>query len=211
MQTLIKSIHQSHRTLSLHFILLFITPTTHNTTDVYNINQRVVKSSFFGKSKDDQLMLQIDEMIKDGFVVKTNVSDDSVLRMLMITHPDAIKLTKRFGDVLAVDATYQTNNLDMSLFNLVGFTNLGGKRLKTFVVASVLMVSESTINYEWALNTFKETIWADKNENPMVQLSYNVHEPYFGANFPIQSAHLFVGRSLWICAMRIHKRQVSLV
>ncbi|SAM03047.1 hypothetical protein [Absidia glauca] len=132
--------------------------------DVYNINQRVVKASFLGKSKDDQLMHQIDEMRKDGFVIKTNVSDDSVLRMPMITHPDAINLTKRFSDVLVVDATYQTNNLDMSLFNLVGFSNLGGKSLKTFVAASVLMVNETAINYKWALTTFKETIWAGKDE-----------------------------------------------
>jgi hypothetical protein len=134
--------------------------------DVYNLNQRIVKASYLGKSKDDQLMLQIDEMRKDGFVIETSVSDDSVLRMLMITHPDAIKLTKRFADVLAVDATYQTNNLDVPLFNLVGFTNLGGKSLKTFVAASVLMINETAINYKWALTTFKETTWADKNENP---------------------------------------------
>jgi hypothetical protein len=49
--------------------------------EVYNINQRVVKASFLGKSKDDQLMIRIDEMRKDGFVIKTNVSDDSVVRM----------------------------------------------------------------------------------------------------------------------------------
>jgi hypothetical protein len=133
--------------------------------DVYNINQRVVKASCLGKSKDKQLMLQIDEMRKDGFVIKTNVSDDSVLRMMMITHFNAINLAKRFGDVLAVDATYQTNNLDMPLFNIVGFTNLGGKSLKSFVAASILMVSETAINYKWALETFKETIWEGTNDN----------------------------------------------
>jgi beta-lactamase class D len=35
--------------------------------DVYNINQRIVKTSYLGKSKDDQLMLQIDEMKKGWF------------------------------------------------------------------------------------------------------------------------------------------------
>jgi hypothetical protein len=96
--------------------------------------------------------------------------------MLMITHPDAIKLTKRFGDVLAVDATYQTNSLGMPLFNLVGFTNLGGKSLKTFVAASILMVIETTINYKWTLTTFKETIWADKNKNPTTKVTLILHD-----------------------------------
>jgi hypothetical protein len=59
----------------------------------------------------------------------------------------------------------------MPLFNLVGFSNLGGKRLKTFVAASVLMINETAINYKWALTTFKETIWAGKDEEVSTKIA----------------------------------------
>ncbi|SAM06329.1 hypothetical protein [Absidia glauca] len=46
------------------------------------------------------------------------------------------------------------------------FVQLGDKSSKTFVAASasVLMVNETAINYNWALTTFKEVVWAGKNE-----------------------------------------------
>jgi hypothetical protein len=61
--------------------------------------------------------------------------------------------------VLSADATYKTSDLELPVLNIVGFSNLGTKSLKTFVAATVVMANESKISYAWAFQTFKDIVW----------------------------------------------------
>jgi hypothetical protein len=87
---------------------------------------------------------------------------------MLITNTYAIGLTRQYPDVLAADSTYQTNDLELPVLNIVGFTNLGTTELTTFVAATVVMFNERKISYTWAFQTLKDTVWQQQQPNVKV-------------------------------------------
>ncbi|ORZ06273.1 hypothetical protein BCR42DRAFT_443372 [Absidia repens] len=79
--------------------------------DVYNIKQRYVRPNLNGMNKDERFSEQIKAMREQGFVISLKQDSDDVVRMMMITNPDAVEMTRQYGVVVSADSTYQTSDL----------------------------------------------------------------------------------------------------
>jgi hypothetical protein len=112
---------------------------------------------------------QIKALKENGFIIRTKTDANNRLLLLLITNPDSVAMVKRYGEVLVMDSTYNTNDKCLPLLNIAGFTNLGVDKLKTFIACSVLLIDEKTPNYKWALDTFKEVVW--KRDHPQTKVS----------------------------------------
>jgi hypothetical protein len=117
---------------------------------------------------------QINSLKDRGFIIRIKKDKQDHLQLLLITTPDCVALTKRYGEVLVVDSTYKTNEKLLPLFNIASFTNIGKTKLSTFIAASVLMISEVKDNYVWALEQFKDVVW-NESEAPNTKVNMNAN------------------------------------
>jgi hypothetical protein len=136
--------------------------------DIYNLKQRDLRPHLNGKAKDERFPAQIKFMQDNGFIIQVKKDENNVVRMLLITNKNAIEMTRQYGEVLSADSTYKTNDLQLPVLNIVGFTNLGSTVLKTFVAATIVMFSEVKTNYEWAFQTFRDIVWENESVNTKV-------------------------------------------
>lgn len=84
------------------------------------------------------------------------------LAAMFICHPISVEKAQQFPEVVIVDATYKTNSHKMPMVNVVGISNLGTTKLRTFLIASVLITSEKETSYNWVAQQMREHIFPNK-------------------------------------------------
>jgi len=79
------------------------------------------------------------------------VNTQYVVKYIIWSHPDSIKLLNSFPIVLICDTTCKTNKYCLSLLEIISVTSIE----MTFYVAYAYLQSERTENFEWNLNMVK--------------------------------------------------------
>lgn len=113
-------------------------------------------------------MLEMIQLLKlldvDHYVFRYKVCDDKVIvRDIIWTHHDSIKLLITFCIVLIIDSTYKTNKYRLPLMEIIGVTSTK----KTFSMGFGFLESEKYDNVARALKMFK-TILKDRENMPNV-------------------------------------------
>ncbi|KAK9665733.1 hypothetical protein RND81_14G132200 [Saponaria officinalis] len=76
------------------------------------------------------------------------------LTHVFMSHPEAVKLFWAYPHVVLIDSTYKTNTYNMALVEVVGVTPAGS----SFLIACVLIPSESEEGYTWLLRKLREIL-----------------------------------------------------
>ncbi|RCI03014.1 hypothetical protein CU098_001650 [Rhizopus stolonifer] len=134
--------------------------------DVVNFSNKI-KDNEVPNSKIEDAKVLIKRMIAAGYHVRYQVSqaiDGSANKPqnIFFTHQKMIDDAKKMGQVLIMDATYLTNNVEMPLVCINGVHNLGTDKLMTFAVGYAFVCDEKETTYEWALTQLKELINSQK-------------------------------------------------
>ena len=79
------------------------------------------------------------------------LNTEDIVRDIMSTHPNSIKLLNWFSIVLICDTTYKTNKYCLLLLEIVGITSTSMTSVVTFAYLSY----EKTYNFEWTLSKLK--------------------------------------------------------
>ncbi|XP_074288318.1 uncharacterized protein LOC141613478 [Silene latifolia] len=74
-------------------------------------------------------------------------SETKELTHVFMAHPKAVKLFRAYPHVVLIDSTYKTNKYKIALVEVVGVTPCGS----SFLIATVLLPSESEDDYGWML------------------------------------------------------------
>ncbi|XP_074265793.1 uncharacterized protein LOC141588240 [Silene latifolia] len=74
-------------------------------------------------------------------------SETKELSHVFMAHPEAVKLFRAYPHVVLIDSTYKTNVYKIALVEVVGVTPCGS----SFLIATVLLPSESEDDYGWML------------------------------------------------------------
>ncbi|XP_074300781.1 protein FAR1-RELATED SEQUENCE 4-like [Silene latifolia] len=77
---------------------------------------------------------------------KTDPETEELTHVFM-AHPEAVKLFRAYPHVVLIDSTYKTNKYKIALVEVVGVTPCGS----SFLIATVLLPSESEDDYGWML------------------------------------------------------------
>ncbi|KAJ1382929.1 MULE transposase domain [Sesbania bispinosa] len=80
--------------------------------------------------------------------------DSDVVRDIVWTHPDAMKLLNIFHIVLIIDTTYKTNKYRLPLLEVVGVTSTE----LTFSVAFAYIEQEKWDNFMWVLEKIRSMV-----------------------------------------------------
>src|SRR5271170_4952788 len=89
-----------------------------------------------------------------GYVVRYDVDASNAIDVILFSHPEQIALSRRFGDVLIVDCTYNTNRFGLPMCVIVGVDNQN----KTFISAIAFTRSEDTRHYSWIMGAIKDAV-----------------------------------------------------
>jgi hypothetical protein len=114
------------------------------------------------------------------------------LEAVFVTHPWALEKANQFGEVVVMDATYQTNKERMPLINILVVSNLGTTRLHNLLVASAVVVNEKRESYDWVLETLKKTVFPAGNVGLFVTDNEKALIGAIRASFP-DSKHILCG------------------
>ncbi|KAJ1407064.1 MULE transposase domain [Sesbania bispinosa] len=106
----------------------------------------IVRSNVGGNGRKTTLVLGCERSGKH--------EDSDVVRDIVWTHPDALKLLNLFFIVLIIDTTYKTNKYMLPLLEVVGVTSTE----LTFSVAFAYMEQEKADNFTWVLEKLKTMI-----------------------------------------------------
>ncbi|KAK9697649.1 hypothetical protein RND81_08G051300 [Saponaria officinalis] len=82
------------------------------------------------------------------------------LTYVFMSHPEAVKLFCAYPHVVLKDSTYKTNVYKMTLVEVVGVTHVGS----SFLIACVLIPSESEEGYTWLLQKLRRALSMFKTE-----------------------------------------------
>ncbi|KAG1470049.1 hypothetical protein G6F56_002903 [Rhizopus delemar] len=120
--------------------------------DVANFASKI-KDSEVPNSKIEDAKVLIERMKAAGYHVRYQVSqaiDGSAnkLQNIFFAHQKMIGDAKKMGQVLIMDATYLTNNVEMPLVYINGVHNLGADKLMTFPVGYAFICDEKETTYE---------------------------------------------------------------
>ncbi|XP_074267355.1 putative protein FAR1-RELATED SEQUENCE 10 [Silene latifolia] len=74
-------------------------------------------------------------------------SETKELSHVFMAHPEAVKLFRAYPHVVLIDSTYKTNVYKIALVEVLGVTPCGS----SFLIATVLLPSESEDDYGWML------------------------------------------------------------
>ncbi|KAK9689975.1 hypothetical protein RND81_09G095600 [Saponaria officinalis] len=77
-----------------------------------------------------------------------------VLTHVFMSHPEDVKMFRAYPHVVLIDSTYKTNVYKMTLVEVVGVTLVGS----SFLIACVLIPSESEEGYTWLLQKLVEIL-----------------------------------------------------
>lgn len=106
--------------------------------DIYTFREKI-----FAQDRSGHFSKLFEFLITREYVVRYNLADDGkVSDAVFISHSNAIHKARCFPEVVLIDATYKTSSTKMPLVNIVGISNLGSKKLRTFLIASALVTNE---------------------------------------------------------------------
>jgi len=116
---------------------------------VYNERQRYWRKQVDPRTEVQHLLKLIE---CDQYVYWFKRVDTlDVVKDIMWSHPDSIKLLNSFSTVFICDTTYKMNKYHLPLLEIVGVTSIK----MTFSVAFAYLQFERMDNFEWALNKVK--------------------------------------------------------
>ncbi|KAJ1390985.1 OTU domain [Sesbania bispinosa] len=137
---------------------ILLTLKEHNKDNVTTIKQiynarQACRTSLRGPRTELQHLMKL--MERDKYVYWHRRHEDSdVVRDIVWTHPDALKLLNLFFIVLIIDTTYKTNKYRLPLLEVVRVTSIE----LTFSVAFAYMEQEKADNFMWVLEKLKSMI-----------------------------------------------------
>jgi MULE transposase domain len=134
-------------------------------TEYYNFVRKSKLKTELGRQNVEGLLVALQEK---GFIYRCRVDNEVDLSGAVIsrklvqiwfTHPAQLEATRRFvtGFLLVVDGTFNTNDLRLTLVNMVGVLNTG----ETFPVAFSYCASESRDSFDFIWDSFKAHLGAD--------------------------------------------------
>ncbi|KAE8245375.1 hypothetical protein A4X06_0g5717 [Tilletia controversa] len=121
--------------------------------DIANLIQSYRREVLQGRPPAEALLEWLEEQHWPHRTLLGAVSEKvQRLEGLFFAHPQGLKLLQRFGSVITVDATYNTNSHRMPLLHFVGLTSSN----RSFTAALAYLPDETTLTYMWAFNALKE-------------------------------------------------------
>ncbi|KAE8212659.1 hypothetical protein CF319_g9240 [Tilletia indica] len=123
--------------------------------DVSNLLQTHRLLALHGRAPVEALVEWLEEQ-NWPHEVKKAVVNEGVDRLegIFFAHPKGLELLRRFGTILVIDATYNTNQHRLPLLHFVGVTSSN----LTFTAALAFLPDESTITYTWALSALRNMV-----------------------------------------------------
>ncbi|KAE8219630.1 hypothetical protein CF326_g8915 [Tilletia indica] len=121
--------------------------------DVSNLLQRHRREVLHGRAPAEALLEWLREQ-EWPHITKIAAVDTGVERLegLFFAHPRGLELLRRFGTVILIDATYNTNQHRLPLLHMVGITSSN----RSFTVALAFLPDETTMTYSWALSALQQ-------------------------------------------------------
>ncbi|KAJ1375375.1 MULE transposase domain [Sesbania bispinosa] len=156
---------------------ILLTLKDHNKDNVTTIKQiynarQAFRSALRGPRTEFQNLMKL--MDRDNYVYWHRRHEDSdVVRDIVWTHPDAMKLLNIFHIVLIIDTTYKTNKYKLPLLEVVGVTSTE----LTFSVAFAYIEQEKTDNFMWVLEKIRSMILVPDVSPKDLCESYLAHAP----------------------------------
>ncbi|KAH1257425.1 hypothetical protein HKD37_03G007398 [Glycine soja] len=115
---------------------------------IYNARHAYRSSIRKSNTEMQQLMMLLD---RDQYIHWHRLKDDNVVRDLLWSHPDGVKLTNSCNLVFFIDSTYKRNRFKLSLLDIVGVT----PTRMTFFAAFAYLEGKHLNNIVWALQWFR--------------------------------------------------------
>ncbi|KAE8181014.1 hypothetical protein CF336_g9072 [Tilletia laevis] len=135
------------------FLAQRVPPLLVTAKDVSNLIQTHRREKLQGLAPSEALLDWLVEQKWPHRTLLTRISGETHrLDGLLFSHPKALKLLHRFGTVITVDATYNTNQNRMPLLHFVGLTSSN----RSFTAALAFLPDETTMTYMWSFNALKE-------------------------------------------------------
>ncbi|KAL1933986.1 hypothetical protein VTP01DRAFT_8076 [Rhizomucor pusillus] len=97
--------------------------------------------------------------------VFNNDLDHGMFRLIQALQVDGYQArynTKKFPEIISLDATYKTNKRKKLFINVVGTGNAGFPKLKTFCIAGIWIAEETSETCEWVVNALMEVVWSSE-------------------------------------------------
>ena len=133
--------------------------------DLNNMKQRYRLEQTKQMTVAEALLLHLRE--REFFVRHEIEPVENRIERLFAVHPDALKLYRRFSDILLVDCTYKTNLYNRPFLNIVGRTGSN----KTIQVAVAILPGETEDDFTWALQQLDELIRSERIDPPKLVVS----------------------------------------
>lgn len=107
-------------------------------TNIYNFRQKI-----FGADKNGSFSRLFEFLMNRGYIIRYRINlEKRTLDSVFVTHQSGLEEAHRFPEVVALDATYQSNRNRMPLINVVVVSNVGTEVPHSVLVASAFMVNE---------------------------------------------------------------------
>jgi hypothetical protein len=101
----------------------------------------------------------IEQLQSSGYSVRWHTNENSELDRLFFSSQQSKAKAQRFPEVLVIDATYSTNTLKMPFVNIVGVSNLGQTKLRSFAIAGAWVTREDEQSMTWIMLALKELVF----------------------------------------------------
>jgi hypothetical protein len=112
--------------------------------DVYNARQKIWANALNGRTP---IQVLLSHFQTDDFVWNKQHDQHGHVTHLFFSYRKALDLYRAYPDVLLIDSTYKTNQLNMPLCNIVGITAVN----TTFFVGFAFLKTEQQPDFTWAL------------------------------------------------------------
>lgn len=122
--------------------------------DIYNFRAKIFK-----EDKNGEFTKLMKLLMTEGFATMYKVSDER-LDAIFFSHEYGQEQARKFPEIAILDATYKTTTTKMPLINIVGVSNLGGRRLRV-IFASAFVSNEKYESYEWVMKMARKVLWPD--------------------------------------------------
>ncbi|KAK9755891.1 hypothetical protein RND81_01G057500 [Saponaria officinalis] len=123
-----------------------------SSTQIYSETSKIQKK-IRGEKKPAQQMLALAVDANYVHWHETNPETHELTHVFM-SHLEAVKMFRAYPHVVLMDSTYKTNVYKMTLVEVVGVTPVGS----SFLIACVLIPSESEEGYTWLLQKLVEIL-----------------------------------------------------
>ena len=112
--------------------------------DVQNERDRLRREALKHHTPAEACLNLLDEL---KFYKDYETGEDNRIQRLYFTDPKSIELLKENSDILVLDCTYQTNEYNIPLLNIIGASSIG----KTTQVGLCFLSGEAEHDFNWAI------------------------------------------------------------